>query len=164
MDIVCFLGFFISIKHFSIIWSIDVCSRGYLNIHGYIGCLNIHGIHVTANNSTNNKTVFFCASDSKIVYKNNTKTSITMPCTREEKLLCVTTYLIWRQNHSKLSQNRCNPLIGLWFITETRNSKKTACPGSWYNTNKKKHWFGVSSSKMHFYRTYSKCPPLHLSQ
>ena len=32
-----------------------------------IGCLNIHGTHVTANNSTNNN-VFFCLS--KIVYYN----------------------------------------------------------------------------------------------
>ena len=34
-----------------------------------IGCLNIHGTHVTANNSTDNNVVFF--SDLKIVYCNN---------------------------------------------------------------------------------------------
>ena len=36
----------------------------------YIRCLNIHGTHVTANNSTNNN-VFFFVSDLKIVYSNN---------------------------------------------------------------------------------------------
>ena len=35
-----------------------------------IGCLNIHGTHVTANNSTNDN-VFFFVSDLKIVYYNN---------------------------------------------------------------------------------------------
>ena len=35
----------------------------------YIGCLNIHGTHVTANNSTNN--MFFSVSDLKIVNYNN---------------------------------------------------------------------------------------------
>ena len=35
-------------------------------------CLNIHGTHVTANNSTNNNIVFFFfVSDLKIVYYNN---------------------------------------------------------------------------------------------
>ena len=41
-----------------------------LKIHGYIGCLNIHGTHVTANTSTNNNVSFF-VSDLKIVYYNN---------------------------------------------------------------------------------------------
>ena len=36
-----------------------------------IGCLNIDGTHVTANNSTNNNAVFFFVSDLKIVYYNN---------------------------------------------------------------------------------------------
>ena len=36
-----------------------------------IGCLNIHGTHVTANNSTTNNVVIFFASDLKIVYYNN---------------------------------------------------------------------------------------------
>ena len=35
-----------------------------------IGCLNIYGIHVTANRLTNN-VVFFFVSDLKIVYYNN---------------------------------------------------------------------------------------------
>ena len=36
-----------------------------------IGCLNIHGTHLTAKNSTNNNVVFFVVSDLKIVYYNN---------------------------------------------------------------------------------------------
>ena len=36
----------------------------------YIGCLNIHETHVTANNSVNNYAVFFFVSDLKIVYYN----------------------------------------------------------------------------------------------
>ena len=35
-----------------------------------IGSLYIYGIHVTANNSTNNNVMFFFASDLKIVYYN----------------------------------------------------------------------------------------------
>ena len=35
------------------------------------GCLNIHGIHVTSNNFTNNDVVFFCVSDLQTVYYNN---------------------------------------------------------------------------------------------
>ena len=58
-----------------------------------IGCLNIHGAHVTANNSTNNNVVFFFVSDLKIVYSNNYKSSIIMPWIREEKLFCNTTDL-----------------------------------------------------------------------
>ena len=38
-----------------------------VTIYLYIGCLNIHGTYVTANNSTNND-VFFSDSDLKIVY------------------------------------------------------------------------------------------------
>ena len=34
------------------------------------GCLNIHGTHVTANNSTNNN-VFFFVSDLKILHYDN---------------------------------------------------------------------------------------------
>ena len=56
--------------------------------------------------------------------------------------------LIWWRNHWKLSQNRCNPLIWEWFITEIRNStKKIVCPRRWYNNNKRRNWFDVSSSK-----------------
>ena len=41
--------------------------------HINIGCLNIHGARVTANNSTttNNNNEFFFISDLKIVYYNN---------------------------------------------------------------------------------------------
>ena len=45
-----------------------VCSQ----LNGFsIGCLNIHGTHVIANNSTNNDVVFFFVSDLEIVYYNN---------------------------------------------------------------------------------------------
>ena len=40
-----------------------------------IGCLSIHGTHVTANNSTNNNVVFFFVSDLKTVYYNNYRVS-----------------------------------------------------------------------------------------
>ena len=45
----------------------------YIGAHvtANIGYLNIHGTHVTANNSTNNNVVFFFLSDLKIVYNNN---------------------------------------------------------------------------------------------
>ena len=38
----------------------DIYTYGFgSNISLYIVCLNIHGTHVTANNSTNNNAVFF---------------------------------------------------------------------------------------------------------
>ena len=43
----------------------------YIYIYIYIGSLNIHGTHVTANNSNNNNAEFFFASDLKIVYYKN---------------------------------------------------------------------------------------------
>ena len=42
----------------------------HTHIYIYIGCLNIHGTHVTAYNSTNNYVLFF-VSDLKKVYYNN---------------------------------------------------------------------------------------------
>ena len=50
------------ISSFSFLFNI-----GCFNIYGYIGCLNIEGTHVTANNSTNNNFVFYFVSDSSIV-------------------------------------------------------------------------------------------------
>ena len=47
----------------------------------YVGCLNIHGIHVSANCSTNNNAVFFYVSDQKLVYNNNNASLITIPWT-----------------------------------------------------------------------------------
>ena len=42
-------------------------SKGYATYSiESIGCLNIHGIHVTADNSTNNNVVFFFVSDNKV--------------------------------------------------------------------------------------------------
>ena len=66
-----------------------------------MGYLNILGTNVTANNSTTNN-VFFFVSDLKIVYYNNYQFSNTMSWTIEEKYFA--SLLIWRQNHSKLSQ------------------------------------------------------------
>ena len=45
----------------------------YTKINAYksIGFINIHGTHVTSNNSTNNNVVFFLVSDLKILYYNN---------------------------------------------------------------------------------------------
>ena len=40
-------------------------------ILGSTGCHNVHGSHVTANNSTNNNVVVFFVSDFKTVYYNN---------------------------------------------------------------------------------------------
>ena len=36
-----------------------------------IGFINIHGTHMTVNNSTSNSDMFFFVSDLKIVYNNN---------------------------------------------------------------------------------------------
>ena len=72
-------------------------------------------------------TMYFFVSDLKIIYYNNYSFSITMSRTREGKYFA--SLIIWRQNHLKLSQNRCNPFIWWWFITDTRNPQRG--PGSW---------------------------------
>ena len=66
----------------------------------YIGCLSILETHVTADNSINNNVVFIFVSELKIIHSNN---SIRMPWTKEGKYFA--SLLIWRQNHSTLSQN-----------------------------------------------------------
>ena len=53
---------FYVIFQYIIINTLEIC---------FIGCLNIHGTHVTANNSINDNVVFFFVSDLKIVYYNN---------------------------------------------------------------------------------------------
>ena len=58
-----------------------------------IGCLTLHGTHMTAINSTNNNVVFFFVSNLKMIYNNNYLSSITMPWTRKKKIFCVTIYL-----------------------------------------------------------------------
>ena len=65
----------------------------------YIGCFNIHGTHVTSNNSPNNNVLYFFVLDLKIVYYNNYLSSTTMPWTIEEKYFA--SLIIWGQNHSK---------------------------------------------------------------
>ena len=75
----------------------------------YIGCLNIHGTHVNANNSTNNNVVFFFVSYLKksILYQLLILDQTAV--NKREKYFA--SLLIWRQNYSKLSQNGYNPLI-----------------------------------------------------
>ena len=53
-----------------------------------ITCLNTHGIHVTANNSTTNNVMLFFVLDFKIASYNNCYSLITMLWTREENILC----------------------------------------------------------------------------
>ena len=43
----------------------------YKECFNIMGCLNIHGTHMTTNKSTNNNVVLFLVSDLKIVYYNN---------------------------------------------------------------------------------------------
>ena len=58
-----------------------------------IGCLNIHGTHVTTPNSTTNNVVFFFVSDLKIV---NYKQLLILDhngLDKRGKMFCVKTYL-----------------------------------------------------------------------
>ena len=72
-----------------------------------------------------------------------------MPWTREGKIFCVTT-LFGDKIIQNCLKNRCNPFIWLRFITETRNSKKIVCVGSWFNNNKKTAIdFDITSLKGH---------------
>ena len=119
------------------------CSKG-LKIHFYIvQCsLNIHGTHVTANNSTNNNVVFFFVSDLQIVYYNNYQSLIPMFWTRQEKYFAL--LFIWRQNHSKLckqnfvgsltkqlSLEKPNLFLGTQWTTSTNRQKIPDLAGSW---------------------------------
>ena len=65
--------------------------------------------------------VFF-VSDLKIVYNNNYQFSITMTWTREENYFA--SQLLWRQNHSELSQNRCSPIFMIMIYNWDKKLKK----------------------------------------
>ena len=69
------------------------------------GGLNIYGTHVTDNNSINNKCFFF-----GFRFENSQLLILNHNCLRLERK-DLTSLLIWRQNHLKLSENRCNSLI-----------------------------------------------------
>ena len=58
-----------------------------------IGCLDIHGTHVTANNSTNNNVVFIFVPDLKIEYYKQLLILDHNALDEREKIFCVTTYL-----------------------------------------------------------------------
>ena len=102
--------------------------RLFFDLPLYVGCLNIHGIHVTAYNSTNDNGVFFFfffffgfqIRKLCIITTINPR----LHCLGQERKIYFASLLFWRQSHSKLSPIRCNPLIWWCFITETRNSKK----------------------------------------
>ena len=61
------------------IFKMAISGIGFLNIHGYIGCLNLHRIHATANNFTTNR------------FENSILSANTISQTR--KIFCITTYL-----------------------------------------------------------------------
>ena len=64
-----------------------VCVCVYTKII-FSGCFNIHGAHVTVNNSTTNN-VFIFVSDLKIVYYIHYLSLIIMPFTQKEKIFCI---------------------------------------------------------------------------
>ena len=72
----------------------------YIYIYIYIGCLDIHGTHVTENNSTNNKVVFFFVSDLKI-YAIKT-INLRSKSLRQERKFFFASQLIWGEYYSKL--------------------------------------------------------------
>ena len=87
-----------------------------------IGCLNMHGIHLTTNTSTTNNVVLFFFQ----IWKYYTFTTINplSQCLRQERTKNLRHYLFGDKNHLKLSQNICNQLIWWWFITQIRSSKR----------------------------------------
>ena len=62
--------------------------------------------------------------------QHNFYSSISMPWTSSEKYFA--SLFIWRQNHSRLSQNRC-PLINriMIYLLRQGTQKKIVCSGSW---------------------------------
>ena len=73
----------------------------------YIWCLYIHGTYMTANNFTTNNVLLFC-----LRFENSIRTiNLQSQYLGREKKKYFASLVIWRQNHSKLSQNRCSQLI-----------------------------------------------------
>ena len=74
----------------------------------YIGCLNIHGAHITVNNSANNNVMFFFYFCFR--FKNSILYQLLIlehnALDKKGKIFGMTTYLE-DKNHSKLPQNRC---------------------------------------------------------
>ena len=110
-----------------------------------ICCLNIHRTQPTANNSTTNDMFFFFVSDSKSVYSKNYLSSITMPLGQGRKNIL--RHYICRQNHSNLSQNRCNPLIYNDKLPRRKGKRLHVLEADIMTTTKKKHRLDVSSLK-----------------
>ena len=51
-----------------------------------------------------------------------------MPWTRQGKYFA--SQFIWRQNHSKLSQKKVQPINMVMIYSQDKKLKKIACPGS----------------------------------
>ena len=113
-----------------------------------IGCLNISGTLVNANNPTTNNVVFFFVSDSKIVYSSNYY--IWSQCLGQERKNILRHDLfgdkIIRSSLKKYATHKYDNDV----LLRQETQKKIAFPGSWYNSNLKKYQFDVSCSKMHF--------------
>ena len=104
----------------------------------YIGSLIIHGTLVNTNNSTNNNAV----SLFYFKFENNIQQQLSIidhnALDKIGKIFCVN-YLFGVKNHTKLSQNRCNPFNMIMIYYWHKKLKKLiAFPGSWYNNNFKK--------------------------
>ena len=123
-----------------------------------IGCLNIHGTRVTANNSTNNNVVFFFVSDLKILlilFHN--------AFDKREKIFYITIYLETKsfKTVSKLIQPINTIMIYYW---DKKLKKGLHVLKADIITFDKNIDLMSLAQRMHFYRMCSKLLPLHLSQ
>ena len=72
------------------------------------GCLNIHGTYATVNKSKNNNLLLFCFRFEIVYYKKSINPR--SQCLVQERKYFAS-LLMWRQNHLKPSQRRCNLII-----------------------------------------------------
>ena len=122
----------------------------YSYIYIYIRCLNTHGTYVTANNSTNNNVVFFFFRFESSISKQFLILHHNALDKRGKNIL--PHYLFGERIIQNCLKIDTTHLIGKWFITETKNSKKDCMSRKLrYINNFKKYQFNVSSSKDAFF-------------
>ena len=85
----------------------------------YIGCLNIHETHVTANNSTYNNIVFFFVSDLK------TTINPWPQCIGQEGKKYFSSLPIWRQKSLKTVSKQMPPINMIMIYYWEKTFKKS---------------------------------------
>ena len=123
--------------------------KGPLSICTYTGCLNIHGAHVTANNSSNNNVVlFFCFR-----FENSIQLLILDPNALDKRGKNILHHYLETRSIKTISK-QMQPINMIMIYYWDKKLKKWLHVLEADITTIKRHWFDVSSSKDAFFTEY----------